>query len=655
MINRWAKVRIVLTGIVFLSLGAAVARRAVELQHEQSEHFTQLARRNYLKEIHIQPRRGRLLDRKGNELATTVDFDSIYCNPRQLAHVPDAAKRLAHALGRNPADMRKLLAQPKYFAWLQRKATPEVSAAVQALGLPGVAIRKEPGRVYPSGPLAATVIGHTNLDGRGIEGAELAYDSLLRGTDIQSLGLRDSYGRELLIDGVVDAVAGHDVVLTLDKYLTHVTDRAIARAIETHQAQAAVGIVMDPRSGDILAMTTLPSYDPHKPRSALARASRNRAITDVFEPGSTMKSLTFAAALDEGAVRPEDRIDCQQGHMSIGRRSIGDEHPLGIVTAAEVLQQSSNIGAYKVARRIGPDALRAAFVRFGLGQSTGIGLPGERSGTLRPASSWGQIGLATHSFGHGLTITPLQLATAYCAIASGGVWRPPRIALHLMNKQGQAELLPPAASRPPESQRRIMSEATARTLIAIMQGVTEHGTATKAALDGYPVAGKTGTAYKVENGQYGKKRVSSFVGIIPASNPRLVIAVVVDEPTGHIAYGGLVAAPAFKEIAAAAMSYLGVPPEKGTPLPVPLPVPNSPPAIAEGEPETAPLPVIVMARPGITVPDFAGMSMGQAISAARTAGVVLVPEGSGRAVSQNPEPGWRPPGVKCRVAFQPGG
>ncbi len=664
MISKWTKIRIALCGVVLLALGGLVLRRGVQLQVHESAQLREWAERNYLKEIELAPRRGRVLDRNGAELASTVDFDSVYCNPRQLP--ADAAPKLAKALGVAQGDVDKIVAQRKYFAWLRRRVTPEQSAAVQALKLPGVGVRREPGRVYPNRELGATVLGHASIDGQGLEGVELAYDKLLRGAGVQVVGLRDSYGRELLVDGMIDsaAAAGHDVVLSVDKYLTYVTEAALAGAVKKHSAKAGVAVVMDPRTGEILALASVPTYDPSDPKDASARGARNRAITDEFEPGSTMKTFTFAAALDAGKVRPDEHFDCQMGRMTVGKHTIRDDHPKGILTAAEVFKHSSNVGSVKIARRIGKEALFQALSRFGFGKRTGIGLQGERSGILRPVSRWGEIEFATHAFGQGLTVTPLQLVAGFAAIASGGVYHPPRLVTGVVQPGGQQE------EQPRRGTTRVMSESAARTLLGIMQGVTsEGGTATKAAIDGYPVAGKTGTAQKVVNGRYDPdKYVASFIGIVPADRPRLVIGVMIDEPQ-PIHYGGVVAAPVFKEIGEAGLRYLSVRPS----VPMALKKPEAKPAeedVAEGLGSDLPLEVAQVlhddgdggeaiaqddAKEKVSVPNFAGMSIGEAIRAARRAGVEVVPDGSGVAVAQSPAPGPGPRGSLCRVSFRPGG
>ena len=694
MPTRWTRVRIVLCGLVLLGIAALVGRRALQLQVREAVQLREWAESNYLREVEIAPRRGRILDRRGAELASTADLESVFCNPRQLA--PDAVPRLARAVHLDPSELDKTLSTRKsqYFAWVKRRVSPEESAAALALGLPGVSVRKEPRRVYPNGELASTVIGHAGLDGHGLEGVELAYDEALRGSGMEVTGMHDRLGRDLLMEGTVDASAsaGKDLVLTLDKYLTYVTERTLAEAVRKHNAKAATSVMIDPRTGEILAMASVPGYNPNAPSDAAERGARNRAITDAYEPGSIMKTVTFSAAFDAGKLRPEDRFDCLMGQMQVGKYHIRDDHPKGMLTAAEVFKYSSNIGTVKIARRIGKETLARMIDRLGFGRPTGVGLPGERRGTVRPVAHWGEIELATHAFGQGLTVTPLQMATAYATIASGGVYHPPRLAVRFVTVDGRSEPVPRPADARPEA--RVLSESTARTMLTIMQGVTEDGTAKLAAIPGYPVAGKTGTAQKVSNGRYDpSKYLAAFVGIVPADNPRVVIAVMIDEPHG-VHYGGVVAAPVFKEIAEATLRYLGVPPstsvvastarpaKKGDAkiatarlgeadsnavegLGVEEPVASVGEAqeedeseIASGEDEAGPA---LDGQPAperkldAAIPDFVGMTLGQAVRAARRAGVELVPDGSGIAATQIPAPGPAVRGVPCRVSFRNGG
>jgi cell division protein FtsI (penicillin-binding protein 3) len=683
VIGRWTKVRIALCGVVLAVLGLRVSRQALQLQVREGNQLRELAEKNYLREMELAPRRGRILDRKGDELASTVDFDSIFCNPRQLVSLPEAARKLAGALHMELHEVQRILGQPKYFAWLRRRATPEQAAAVKALKLPGVVISKEPGRVYPKAGLAATVLGYTTIDGQGVEGLELAYEKLLRGSGVRVAGVRDSYGRELLVEGTVDAAAaaGLDLTLTLDKYLTFVTERALAHAVQKNNAKAGVAVMIDPATGEVLAMASVPTYDPNDPRDAVARQARNRAITDEFEPGSTMKTFTFAAAFNAGRLRMEDMFDCQMGKMTIGNHTIHDHVAKGIISAADVFKHSSNIGSIKIARRIGKEALYDTLAGFGFFRQTAVGLAGERRGTVRPVNQWGDVEFATHAFGHGLTATPLQLVTAFAAVAAGGVYHPPRLVLRAMHPDGQEEPVPrPASAR---GEGRVISEKAARSMLEIMKGVTEkHSTGELAAIDGYPVAGKTGTAEKVVNGHYDRSRVvANFVGIVPADKPRFVLGVMIDEPQpAH--YGGLVAGPVFKEIAEETLRYLGVPPSE------PMAAqknekPNEkanhkasesasdrrevalgdaeigegaePPLGEEASDEVAPATDDEERPELVNLPSFAGMSIGEAIRTARRAGVELEVDGSGVAVGQSPGAGARPRGSVCRVSFRPGG
>jgi cell division protein FtsI (penicillin-binding protein 3) len=554
-----------------------------------------------------------------------------------------------------------------------------------------MAFTREPRRFYPNRSLAATIMGRSGADGNGLDGVELALDKHLRGTTSSVQGVRDALGRDIAVEGSVDgpSTSGSDAVLTIDRYLTFITERALAAGAAEHHAKGAVAIMMDPRTGEVLAMASVPTFNPNEPGTAADAEARNRAITDTYEPGSTMKTFTIASALDAGVVKPEDRFDCLMGRMMVGKYSIHDTHGHGVLTVAEVFKYSSNIGATKIARRLGRDAFAEALGRFGFGHPTGIGLPGERAGVVRPVEKWGDIGFANISFGQGIAVTPLQMIAGVSAIAGGGIYRQPHIVARVVQPDGSIDATPLSPDR------RVMSAAAARTMLEIMKGVVEKGgTAPQAAIDGYTVGGKTGTAQKVANGHYdASKWVSSFLGVVPIEDPRLAIIVVVDEPQGgHL--GGAVAAPIFKEIAVDALRYLHVPPtsepvassksgahggketvavkamaadaEDGsgneapaTDLPLDDDALGEDPALAEKWDEIAGAEggrsAEAKAAP-IEIPDFTGMSLGQAIHAARRSGVELAfddPAGraTGVALRQRPAPGPAPRGVICRVAF----
>jgi cell division protein FtsI (penicillin-binding protein 3) len=554
-----------------------------------------------------------------------------------------------------------------------------------------MAFTREPRRFYPNRSLAATVMGRSGADGNGLDGVELALDKQLRGTTSSVQGVRDALGRDIAVEGSVDgpSTSGNDAVLTIDRYLTFITERALAAGAAEHHAKGAVAIMMDPRTGEVLAMASVPTFNPNEPGTAADAEARNRAITDTYEPGSTMKTFTIASALDAGVVKPDDRFDCLMGRMMVGKYSIHDTHGHGVLTVAEVFKFSSNIGATKIARRLGRDAFADALGRFGFGHPTGIGLPGERGGVVRPVEKWGDIGFANISFGQGIAVTPLQMIAGVSAIAGGGVYRQPHIVARVVEPDGTIDA--PAVA----PDHRVMSPHAARTMLEIMKGVVEKGgTAPQAAIDGYTVGGKTGTAQKVANGHYdASKWVSSFIGVVPIEDPRLAIIVVVDEPQGsHL--GGVVAAPIFKEIAVDALRYLHVQPTSepvangkagahgvketvalkasaaeaddaggneapATDLPLDDDALGEDPALAEKWDEVAGAEGGRSAEAkaaAIEIPDFTGMSLGQAIHAARRSGVELAfddPEGraTGVALRQRPAPGAATRGVVCRVSF----
>ncbi|MCX7808951.1 MAG: penicillin-binding protein 2, partial [Deltaproteobacteria bacterium] len=419
----------------------------------------------------------------------------------------------------------------------------------------------EPKRYYPNRELAAHVLGFANIDGEGIEGLELALNERLKGTSVRIPALRDRMGRIVYAEGSLSGqgLVGDHVHLTIDKTLQHIAERELSLAIRTFEAQAGSIVVVEPQSGELLAIASYPTFDPNRPADFPPSHRRFRAITDRFEPGSTIKPFTVASALEAGVIRPDEEIDCKNGKWVIieGERPITDTHPHGLLTPAEVLAQSSNIGAAQIGMRLGRAGLYRAFRRFGFGQLTGILLPGEIPGTLRHHSKWYERDFASIAFGQGLSVTALQLAMAMAAIANGGKLMKPLIVRRIEDGQsGQVEEFLP------ELRRRVLSQEVARLVADMLIAVTgEGGTGAEAAIDGYPVAGKTGTAQMSGSGPgYATNRwLSSFVGFVPADAPRLVIAVVIQEPViDH--YGGVVAGPVFRRVGEAALQHLGVPP-----------------------------------------------------------------------------------------------
>jgi cell division protein FtsI (penicillin-binding protein 3) len=711
--NRWTRLRIGLLGLVIIGALGGVLVRAAHLQVVQSAHLRSLAEEQHLREIQIPAHRGTIVDRTGIPLAVSVDIDSIWADPQQVGAGAawDVAVRLSRPLSMAPAELARRLRGRRHFVWLKRRVPPELARVVQHLAIPGIYLAKEPKRFYPNRQLAGTVLGFANSDGDGIEGVELSLDHWLRGGARSVAGLRDALGRTVMTQGVPQesrATAGHDVVLTLDRAVQYAADRAVATAQESTRAAAISIVALEPKSGELLAIANSPSLDPNSPSAVGAgsekggdKGVRNRAVTDPYEPGSVMKVFTMAAALESRRVRPEDRFFCENGTYAIGRRAIHDSHPHGWLTASQIIQMSSNIGIYKVACRVGRQALADTLRRFGFGRPTGIEVPGERSGIIRSDDQWGQVGFANVSFGHGITVTPIQLAAAYGAIANGGVWVPPRLVKSIRDVRGAEVAMPRVAPR------RVISQEAAAELTAMMRKVVElEGTAKAAQVEGYAVAGKTGTAQKVDvvSGRYSSDRyVATFAGFLPADVPRLVVVVRIDDPVGeHRA--GAVAAPIFRQVAEETMRYLGVPaasdalaqarPPKASSAVAAAPPPAAGSAKLHAasidaddstplDPRPAhPEELLAVLGPAgskadrrlekagrgaseggrgdadagwVQVPDFRGMSMGEALEAARRAGLRVVLRGSGRVVGQSPEPGHARGTTICTIRLDPSG
>ncbi len=638
-------------GTFGLLLGV-VLYRAFALTVLEHPKMEALARAQYLRRVRLPGARGPILDRNGAELAVSVEVPSVYANPHHLrGREEEVARKLAAVLGADPYLLMERFRSKRYFVWVKRRITPEQAEQVRKLHLPGVALRKEARRFYPNGPLASQVLGFVGSEGKGLEGIELALDAWLRGSRSVVPGIRDAMGRPVFVSGLPDLgpASGHEVILTLDKSIQDVAQRALEEAVAETQAKGGTLVVLDPRTGDVLAMANAPGFDPNVPEGAKPRQWRNRAVTDAFEPGSVTKVFTLAGALETGVVRVSDQVYCERGRITVDEHVIRDSHPHEWLTVAQCIQKSSNICLYKIAQRLGKRRLYEYLRSFGFGERTGISLPGERRGRVRPWRRWSEAGLANISFGQGFTVTALQLATAVSALANGGRLPKPRIVRSVRDASGQVSVASEVRTR------RVVAPWVARKVIQVMETVVQPGgTGVEAALEDWPVAGKTGTAQKVdpETGRYSNEKwVASFVGVVPADDPRLVIVVMVDEPqTAH--YGGEVAAPVFRKVAAASLEILGVPRRvsgkrrtKRRPFRVPVFRTDAPPA--------PPLPVSVGKRVGMGVPDFTGMTIPQAIEAASKAGLSCHMVGTGLAVRQVPAPGRAPAETPCQVTFQP--
>jgi cell division protein FtsI (penicillin-binding protein 3) len=473
---------------------------------------------------------------------------------------PDAAAQgLARVLKRKPQEIKERLASRKPFVWIKRQATPKEAEAVKQLRIPGIEFVSETSRFYPNRALAAHVLGFTGMDGKGLEGVEFFYDSHLRGADTSVKVLRDAHGNGFQSEPPADEDAsGKNLVLTLDQSIQFTTETSLAEAVEKNKAKSGMAIVMAPQTGEILALALAPAYNPNAFDEGKKPLWRNRAITDPFEPGSTLKVFSAAAALEFANLSPKTTFHCENGAYRIGKNTVHDVHRYGLLTLQDIIKYSSNIGAVKISERVGPEKLHHTLRLFGFGQRTGIDSPAETAGLLMHHKHWTGIDTAAISFGHGVSVSAVQLITAFSAIANDGVLMRPRVVRAITDQQGQ--ILQQFA---PEEVRRVVSRQTAATLRDILQTVVlPGGTGTHAALDGYSACGKTGTARKIDDsGGYSNDRhVASFIGFAPAENAQVAVLVVIDEPKTQI-YGGAVAAPVFKKIAQTALNYLNVPPQ----------------------------------------------------------------------------------------------
>lgn len=544
---------------LFLLLGlGVVAAKLFSLQVQQGDRLAERATRQYQRLLPVVSRRGTIYDRTGRELAVSLRVSSLFAQPPVIEDAGAAAGVLAPILGQPAKELQSRLAVDKPFIWLQRRLEPAQAAALTDLNLPGVGLMPESRRYYPRQELAAHVLGLVGLDDRGLEGLEHQFDDLLGGRPRLILAQQDALGRIIFRQEEAGREAPiFDLHLTLDEVLQYIAERELQRAVERSRAQAGTAIVMDPWSGEILALANLPTFNPNAYQKASLAARRNRAATDYFEPGSIFKVILVAAALEEGMVRPEDRFFGENGTIQVSGVTIRDHEKHGWLTVGQILAHSSNVGAIKIGQKLGKSLFYHYISGFGFGSLTGVDLPGETPGLIRRPKGWSALSLSVLSLGQEISATPLQLAAAFAAVANGGNLVRPHVVRALRSQDGRV-----TRRMEPVVIRRVISAGTARTLLEMLRSVVEEGTGKEAALAEYTVAGKTGTAQKVDpaTGRYSpRKVVASFVGAVPVESPRLVILVVIDEPQ-TLPWGGSIAAPAFREIAREALQYLKVPP-----------------------------------------------------------------------------------------------
>jgi cell division protein FtsI (penicillin-binding protein 3) len=625
--------RVLAVAIMFVTWAVAIEARLVYLQVYRQADLSARAERQQRRTIEVPAKRGEILDRQGRVLAYSVGADSIYAVPPEIADPDRTLAALCRVFRDCTREFRAAaldrMRKQRAFVWVRRQVSPEEARQIEALNLEGIGLLKESRRFYPSKSIAAHVLGYVGLDNTGLAGIELAYDRFIRGKPGTALVQTDAR-RHAFSRTERPPTTGATVELTIDQVLQWVAERELKAGIREHRAASGTVVIMDPWTGEVLAMANEPTFNPNKFGKARPAELRNRAIQDIYEPGSTFKIVTASAALEERVIRPSDSIDVSQGYIRIGSRQVDDVHRYNVLSFADVIVKSSNVGAIKVGLKLGPDRLNRYVRRFGFGRTLSPDLRGEERGIV-----WSQLNdsaLASVSMGYQIGVTPLQMAAAVSSVANGGQLIEPRLVRAIQGSNGRIVVTPKAI-------RRTITEDTAAALTAIMEDVVDRGTAQAAKIDGFTIAGKTGTAAKIVNGAYSKSDyMSSFVGFLPSRKPVATIIVVIDSPRGGF-YGGTVAAPVFKRIAEATLRHFGAPPTIDPPPAVLVKresdgkgqVPVSAPANA---------PLVVRASiPRDCLPDMRGMGAREAIATLVRLGIKPRLRGTGMVVDQKPAPG----------------
>lgn len=538
--------------LILAGFGVLIGR-SFYLQVLNEDFLQEKGESRYRRDLQITASRGRIADRHGDVLAVSTPMKSIWAVPADARLMPEQTRVLAGVLEVDAKELSRRLASDKSFVFLRRQLPPEIGDKVASLKLPGIGQDREYRRYYPTGEMTAHLVGFTGVDDKGLEGVELAFQGQLLGHPGSRSVIKDRRGQ--IVEDVVSIKPpqdGKDIRLALDSKIQYLAYSQLKQAVTDFKAKAGSVVVVDTKTGEILALANWPTYNPNNRERLTGAQLRNRAITDTYEPGSVMKPFTAALALENAKVRFDTPIDCAPGRLTIGSATISDAHPHKVLSVAEVIQKSSNVGTAKIAAMLTPEQMWTMFDAVGIGRAPGLGFPGEVTGRLRPWKSWRPIEQATMSYGHGLSVSLMQLAHAYTVFAREG------------------DLIPLTLTRADEGPIKtvpVFSQQTAREVRTMLEMAAQPGgTAPKARVPGYRVGGKTGTAYKIEGGQYVRKYVASFVGLAPISNPRLVVAVMIDEPSAGTHYGGDVAGPVFSRVMGGALRTLGVLPD--APLPV---------------------------------------------------------------------------------------
>jgi len=656
--------------VVFWMLG--ISARLVYLQVSSHEKLVERAQNQQQDAISTGAQRGLLLDRQERELARSIDTASIFIAPEEFDGKTEAdtsgaidctTTSLSRILRIGHGDLKDKITEARKngrrFIWAARRLDLDQAREIESLDLTGVHIRKEQKRFYPNGSLAANVLGFVGLDGNGLGGIEQVYNEKIIGEPGKIIVERDRRGMGYE-STELPGRPGQTIVLTLDQTIQHHAEVALAAAVSQSRAKSGTAIVLDPHTGEVLALANAPTFDPNDVGAATPATRSNWALQNIYEPGSTFKVVAFSAALEKKLAKPDDKIDCQMGSITVAKRVIRDHHPFGSLTIADALAKSSNVAAIKLGLRVGDQTMHDYITRFGFGSRTGIELPGETAGILRPVSRWQPSSIGSVAIGQEVGVTPLQMAAAFGALANDGVRMAPHVIREIRNSAGATIF------KPNPEQRRVISKQTATALRGMLEGVTLNGTAKKAQLDGYSAAGKTGTAQKIDPSTKtysATKHIASFVGFAPVNNPAVVIIVVIDEPAGAY-HGGDVAAPVFREIAEQVLPELDVMPDTDFENPTPLvagvvasPEPEQTskqrveeirreqsrvstlPQVAERGGRGGEIVFAVAVNKAVLMPDLRGLSVRDVARACAQLGMQLEAHGEGRVVKQRPESG----------------
>ncbi len=647
--QKWNEGRRVFVLIGAMALWALVIGTRLYFLHVvHSADYRQRAEHQQQRTLDVSPRRGVIYDRNGNELAVSIKVDSVFAVPGEIDDPVATASLLSRMIGVPAKELVGKFHAQRSFVWIKRKLNPGEATAVRNAKIPGIYFQKEDRRFYPKGELASQVLGYVDIDEKGLGGLEYRYNGDVRGDSGRVLVMTDARGRSF--DSVEQPVLpGADLVTTIDQNVQYIVEKEIAATAEKTHAKGVSIVVMDPRSGEVLAMGNYPTFNPNEYAKYSPQAWINRAVSHTYEPGSTFKIVTAASAFEEGLAEPSDVIDCQMGSIVVFGRKIHDWKPFGLLTVKQIMENSSDVGAIKIALRLGDERFADHIERMGFGKPANIDLPGEERGTARPASRWTKSSIGSIAMGQEVTVTPLQIVRMVSAVANGGILYQPYVVKRVQHAQNGV-----LSQTDPHGERVISSE-TAAKLQDMLESVVTEGTAKAGKLEGYTAAGKTGTAQKVEGGRYSQtKVVASFAGFAPATNPVISMIVMVDEPVGAH-HGGDVAAPVFKRVAEQVLRYMSVPPD------VPMYAPQY--KIQQQKPLQPEKPLRqresrVMLVPAalttseidppqigdVTLPDFQGKSLRQVTEECLKAGLRLQSVGSGAAVEQLP-----PAGVNVRA------